>query len=244
MAKPLKKFSKKILKSKTVIYLISWLIYFYAKFVKFTTKWHIEGLNDAFKLMDQKPIIAIIWHGRALMLPPFWKRNKSKMSALVSLHQDGRLIAGLLHRSGMNTIGGSTTNNATGSALNLLKSLKKSSSIAIIPDGPRGPGQVLNKSPIYFAQKTGAPIVFGTYSIKGSKIMKKSWDSMMIPRPFSKGILLISEPIYIPADLTEEETEKFRQEVEQKMNNQQNRADNYTETPLIAPGKTARKKRT
>ena len=242
MAKPLKKISKKILKSKFVTGLAGWLIYLYAKLAKLTVKWHIEGLEQTKNLLSEKKAIFLVWHGRALMTSTFWPK-KVKVKALVSLHQDGRLIAGFLHHLGVKTIGGSTNNNAKGSALNLLKTLQTESSIVIIPDGPRGPCQRLSKSPIYYAQKTGAPIIHATYSIKNSKTIKKSWDQMMLPKLFSKGILLVSDPVLIPQDLSDDQIEEYRLKLESQMNEMQNRADEYTGTPQIQPENEAKQKR-
>ena len=157
------------------------------------------------------------------------------MQALVSPHRDGRIIAGLLQRFGIGTIGGSSNENASGGALGLMHTIKREASIAIIPDGPRGPRMHMNKSPIYFAQKTGKPIVCGAYSIKNSKIIEKSWDKMMVPFPFSEGVCLISDPLFIPADASEEELEKYRIQLEDILNQTTFECDNLTGRQPILP---------
>jgi lysophospholipid acyltransferase (LPLAT)-like uncharacterized protein len=243
MAKPLKKFRKRLFKSPFVIWLASWLIYWYMKFIKSTIKWETEGVEEVFKWLDEgKSGIALAWHGRIVMMPPVWPK-RHPMKALVSQHQDGRLIAKFLNHFGIETINGSTTSNAKGSALQLMKALKNGSPIAIIPDGPRGPRQKMSQSPVYFAQKTGSPIFLITYSIKNCKIIEKSWDKMLLPRPFSKGIFLVSEPIYIPQDVPEKDLEKYRLMVETKLNDMQNKADDYTGSPRISQGESIKKKR-
>lgn len=86
-----------------------------------------------------------------MMLPYFWNRSHP-LNALVSLHHDGRMIAGLLEKFGMGTIGGSSTENGKNAALELMRSLQKGEAIAIIPDGPKGPSMTLSRSAVYFAQ--------------------------------------------------------------------------------------------
>ena len=159
LRKRIKTIIKSFVKSAFSMNFISFFITIYDKLVGYTTRCTIEIINNIYDSIEQNDgIILLIWHGRALMLPHFWKNN-SDLYALVSLHRDGRMIAGLLERFGIKTIGGSTNENAVGSAVTLLRTIKKKASICIIPDGPRGPRMFLGKSPLYFAQKTGKPIV-------------------------------------------------------------------------------------
>lgn len=215
----IKKPLKNLGQSAPVMWLISALIYAYAKFVGLTTKWKLDGVDRFYKLVNENDgVILLIWHGRALMLPYFWKPKSGSLYALVSLHRDGRMIAGLLERFGIRTIGGSSNENAVGGAVGLMHAIKQKATICIIPDGPRGPRMHMGNSPLYFAQKTGKPIVCASYSIKKSHIISKAWDKMMIPCPFSEGICKLSKPFFIPADCSEDQLEKHRIEVENALN--------------------------
>ena len=216
--KLVKKPLKKLGETSAVMWLVSLLLYLYAKFVGLTTRWHTEGVEEFHRLArEHGGVILVIWHGRALMLP-FFKQKSLPLDALVSLHRDGRMIAGLLKRFGIGIIGGSTNENAKGGALDLMCALRKDTSVCIIPDGPRGPRMIMGRSPFYYAQKTGKPVIGGAYSIKNSKIIEKAWDKMMIPFPFSQGVCKISRPLYIPSDATDEQLEQYRQEIERRLN--------------------------
>lgn len=237
--KLIKKPLKKLGETSAVMWLISLIFYLYAKFVGLTTHWRTERVEEFHQLAREKGgVILVIWHGRALMLP-FFKQKDLPLDALVSLHRDGRMIAGLLRRFGIGVIGGSSNENAKGGALDLMRTLKKETSICIIPDGPRGPRMIMGRSPIYYAQKTGKPIVGGAYSIKSSKTIEKAWDKMMIPFPFSKGVCKISEPLYVPADASEEELEKYRQEMENRLNQISIECDQEMGLSPILPDKNA-----
>lgn len=217
--KLIKKPLKRLGQSTPVMWLISTFIYAYAKLVGHTTKWTLDGVERFYELTSQNDgVILLIWHGRALMLPYFWNPRSGSLYALVSLHRDGRMIAGLLERFGIKTIGGSSNENAVGGAVGLMHAIKKNASICIIPDGPRGPRMHMHCSPLYYAQKTGKPIVCASYSIKKSYIISKAWDKMMIPLPFSKGICRLSQPFYIPADIEKEQLEQYRLQVEKALN--------------------------
>lgn len=242
MKKIIKKIGNKLKDSKWFISMVGVALYWYIRLVGKTTKWTTDGADLFYDVLEKdKSLIMVAWHGRILMLPYFWNRS-GKLKALVSLHRDGRLVVKMLESFGIGTIGGSTNNNATAAALSLMKTLKKNDSIAIIPDGPRGPSMTLTLSPLYYAQKTGKPIVGVTFSIKGSK-MAKSWDSMMIPPLFSTGIISATEPFYIPKDANKEELEKYRLQIEQKLNEITHKADEKMGIPHVAPGKEAKRKK-
>ena len=238
----LKPYFKKIYQTDFVLNLISTLIYIYTKFVYKTTKWEIIDRKNIIDLWEaNKNFILVGWHGRALMYSAF-RDYRFPLDALVSLHKDGQIIAGVLRKYGLGTIGGSSNKNARAAAMGLMNSLHQNKSICIIPDGPRGPRMHLTESPIYYAHKTGTPIIGITYSVKKCKIAEKSWDKMMIPYPFNQGICIFSEPIYIPQDATETELEEYRQKVENMLNAQSYAADTKMGRTPILPGTECKKK--
>ncbi len=242
LRKRLKKFFKSLLQSPYILNIISTIFYHYALLVGKTTKWQISGQKKMDDIWDKEgSFIFIGWHGRAMMLPYFWNK-KHPMNALVSLHHDGRMIAGLLEKFGMKTIGGSSTENSKSAAIDLMRSLKRGEAIAIIPDGPKGPSMTLGKSALYFAQKTGKPIIGATYSVKGSKILRKSWDSMLLPPLFSKGIYATTEAFYIPKNAKEDEIEKIRHNIESQLNRLTWEADKALGLPPVPQGKKAKKR--
>lgn len=217
MAKGIKRITRKLLKSNTCSELMSFLLYLYTKFVYYTTLWNKDELSRLYQVWTENDsIILISWHGRATMAPCFWDHQRP-MNALVSLHNDGKLMARLLEHFGLGIIGGSTNSNAKAAAVSLMKALKNHQSICIIPDGPIGPGMHMNMSPLYFAQKSGKPIIGITYSCKRAKIFSKSWDEMMLPFPFNRGIVKTTRPFFIPKDADDAALEALRLEIEQEM---------------------------
>lgn len=240
--KKLKDFFKDITKSPWFIDMLGNLMYYYSRWVGKTTRWSIFGLNQLYQVWHQeKAIILVIWHGRAMMIPHFWKKNRP-LNALVSLHKDGRIIAKFLEKYGFGTIGGSSSNGANSAALALLHSLQNDTAVAIIPDGPRGPRMKMSISPLYFARKSGKPVFGATYSVEHSYVAK-SWDAMLLPPPFCRGIMHVTKPYYIPADASDEDLEKYRQEIENEMNELTFRADRRFNLPKIEPGVAAKSKK-
>jgi len=238
------KWLKNLIKKPFAEKVIGIFAYYYLKAVGLTTRWQsVTGVKETYEAIKQNgSIIVIGWHGRTLMMPYFWNKT-SKLNALVSPHRDGRMIMHILQKFGIGHISGSSDRNAKEAALELLQNIKDGNSIAIIPDGPRGPSMELTMSPIFYAQKTGKPILGITYSIAGSIVIDKSWDNMLIPLPFHKGMYAITEPIFIPADATSEQMEEYRQAVENRLNNLTWELDKKMGIPHIEKGKVPKKSR-
>ena len=73
------------------------------------------------------------------------------------------------------------------------------------------------------AHKSGAAIIPGAFSADRRWILK-TWDKYMVPKPFSRILLLFGDPIYVPKDATDEEIEVIRQRVQDEMHRLENEA--------------------
>ena len=77
ISKKIKKQLKKIESSPMVMGLFGLLIYFYSLLVGITTRWQKIRIDDTYRIWEEnKNIILIIWHGRALLPCYFWKNKK------------------------------------------------------------------------------------------------------------------------------------------------------------------------
>lgn len=235
------RFLKEISKTNFATHIVSFLCYWYVRFVAYTTRWDRRDIDVFYQNLEKhKAVIFVTWHGRIAFAPYFWNKC-SKLSALVSPHHDGQLIAGLLKRFGIENISGSTNQNPRSAAVKLLRELKNDASIAIIPDGPRGPSMTMSMSPIYYAKTTGKPIIGMTYSIARSKILGKSWDRMLLPLPFQKGIVVVTKPFFIPKNTPKEDLEKYRLQIESELNRLTWQIDHELNLPKIEQGTLPRK---
>ena len=74
--------------------------------------------------------------------------------------------------------------------------------MAFTVDGPRGPRYEVKSGPVFLAKKSGNPIL--PYVIEPKTFWTtKSWDKMQIPKPFTRAITIIGEPIYVEPDADE-----------------------------------------
>jgi lysophospholipid acyltransferase (LPLAT)-like uncharacterized protein len=133
-----------------------------------------------------EPFVLAFWHGR--MLGALAAHRGTPIRVLVSEHRDGELIARVLAANGMRTIRGSTTRGGARALLQLVASLKQGNTIAITPDGPRGPRHQAAPGLFAAAHRAGAPIV--PMAVAASRSWQLgSWDRFEIPYPFARVVV-------------------------------------------------------
>ena len=66
------------------------------------------------------------------------------------------------------------------------------------------------------AGETGQPVV-PLVSWATRQIQFKSWDSMILPLPFSTIVMSFGKPTFIPLGLSNDEYEKIRLDIEEEM---------------------------
>jgi lysophospholipid acyltransferase (LPLAT)-like uncharacterized protein len=156
------------------------------------------------------------WH-RDIMVLGYSHRNEG-IRVLVSEHDDGELAARVIRRMGYTYFRGSTTHGGM-KALRDLLSIKADptfSDIAITPDGPKGPRMKLKKGVIFVASKTEFPIVPMGVAVSRSWELN-SWDGFRIPKLFSRCFIYYGDEIPVPRKLDDDEMDRMRDHVEQKM---------------------------
>lgn len=164
-----------------------------------------------------------LWHGRLMMIAPLKPCGKG-MFVLISHHNDGELIAQAVERFGIHTIRGSSSKGGMSAGRDVIRMARKGENITITPDGPRGPARKVQPGIIQLASITGKVIIPTTYSISHCRILQ-SWDSMMIPYPFSRLMFRVGEPIQVPERLEEKTMDYFCQLLENRMNTETDAAD-------------------
>ena len=188
--------------------LIPLLAYWIVRTLSATLRVKIVGEERVRALQEAgRGVILVSWHGRTFMPIAFF-RNRGYW-AMVSTSRDGELQNRLFQRCGINTVRGSTSaRGAVQAALTMTKHLKAGATLAHTPDGPRGPSHVVQPGAIFFAQRSGAPIIPSGISAYPRKLMR-AWDKYMIPMPFARVVWIYGDPIYIPADAKSEEDQKM-----------------------------------
>lgn len=182
----------------------------YLRFALATTRWRFESA-DLDRIISGAPFVFAFWHERLALLPAFWLHvrtrrravaNASRLFVMVSANRDGRMYATVLRSLGMDVVHGSRAKgrDQKGGAAGLralLTVLRAGHQIAIIPDGPRGPAHQAAPGVAQLAGMAGVPVV--PISAGTSRFRRlSSWDSMVLPLPFARGVVVCGAPVAVP----------------------------------------------
>ena len=206
-----------ILKTNIMRRLACWIGAQYIRFIYMTGRWQVVREGKVLDLWNnEEPFILAFWHGRLLMMPYSWRQGLP-IHMLISHHRDGQLIAHIVNSFDIKTVTGSSSKGGAAALRVLVKLLKAGECVGVTPDGPRGPHMRVSSGIISLARLTGVPIVPATYSIAHGTVIR-SWDRFLLAAPFSHGVIVWGDPVYVDRDANNETFEKCRSDLENQMN--------------------------
>jgi lysophospholipid acyltransferase (LPLAT)-like uncharacterized protein len=111
-----------------------------------------------------------------------------------------------------------------------VRCVRQGHSLAITPDGPRGPRQKVKPGVLVAAQLTGAPIIPVT-SGASTGWWPGHWDRFLIPKLFATVHVHYGEPITVPRLASEQELEQQAAELETVLNRMTDQVDQAARGP-------------
>ncbi len=214
---------KKIWRSSRVQVIFGTLLAWYLMLVRATTVFTIDP-PDGYDAINQNwPVIVTIWHGQHFMLP-FARQEAHNISVLISSHGDGELNAIATTKFGIGLIRGSGAKKsyqvrkrggakAFRTMIDMLQNGRAVASTADIPKVSRVVGEGL----ITLARLSGRPII-PIAVIAKRRINFKTWDYASIGLPFfNRGSIILGSPIFVSKDLSLDQLEIKRCEVQQSL---------------------------
>lgn len=177
-----------------------------------TGRERVDAMQDA-----GTPMMFPIWHDEIFGIIAV-KRNL-RVVTIVSQSQDGEYLARQLQALDIKPARGSSSRGAISALLQaarIMREEKRNGCISV--DGPKGPRHVVKQGAVVLAFRTPAWVVPLRGFCKTAKIFG-SWDRFQLPLPFSRVHIHFDEPYQLTAtELTEEEVERERLEMERRLN--------------------------
>ncbi|MDQ3812978.1 MAG: DUF374 domain-containing protein, partial [Armatimonadota bacterium] len=128
-----------------------------------------------------------VWHGH-MIVPAVAMRDRGYV-VLISRSADGEVAAATLGGLGWRVLRGSRFWGQVAAARAVVKALRKGHIVAITPDGPRGPARVAAQGTAMLAMYTDCDLHPVGIAAPGWRL--STWDSLLIPFPFARGIIVI-----------------------------------------------------
>ncbi|MDQ6962448.1 MAG: lysophospholipid acyltransferase family protein [Mariprofundaceae bacterium] len=206
------------MKKRLLAWLAPRLIILIYYLLRLTIRWKFKG--QAYD-KTQAPFILCFWHSRILMMPYMMSGWDGPM--LISEHQDGKIIADAVSLLGIGSARGSSTRSGVRALLQMVRMARAGHTLGITPDGPKGPREQVSMGTVMLARKTGLPIRPVSYACS-AYWRAKSWDRFYIPKPFSKGIFIVGDDLFVSKEMDDEEAMQY---IQKAMDENTQQAENY-----------------
>jgi lysophospholipid acyltransferase (LPLAT)-like uncharacterized protein len=219
---------------KMVLFLVPRLVTGYFRLVDLTSKKIFLNREYEDQICKKRPFACACFHG-TMLFPVYYCRRYPGV-VMVSRSWDGEVIDRSIRRMGYDTTRGSSSRGgkeALWEMIDIINDRKYCSGLAV--DAPRGPSRQVKIGIVVVAKETGQPVV-PMVSWATRQIQFKSWDSMILPLPFSTIVIAFGKPTDVPAGLGNEEYENLRLEIEQEMLRVQEQTENRVRQILKGEG--------
>ncbi|MDB4778373.1 lysophospholipid acyltransferase family protein [bacterium] len=187
---------------------------------------HYDLSSDPARPEYNEHCIFVFWHEYIGSVLPRW--GQTPLTLLVSQHRDAEILNQMALCLGLNIVRGSTTRGGS-KAIRELKRYSKFSSIAIAPDGPKGPRREMAMGAIYLASLLKMPIVPVGVGCDRPKRLG-TWDKFAIPRPFSRVRVIFGPKYYLPPRTKKKDLEGFRILTKNRLNQVTTFAEEWAES--------------
>ncbi|MCB9522353.1 MAG: DUF374 domain-containing protein [Myxococcales bacterium] len=146
------------------------------------------------------PGVIAFWHGDQL---PLLAIRPGDAVAPMSLSRDGRLQARVMAAFGVRDVAGSSSRGALAAARGLRRQVAGGAVALVAVDGPRGPARVAKPGAAWLARHVGCPLWPVAVDAVGWRL--RAWDRFLLPRPFSRVVVAVGEPVSLAAGLSADE---------------------------------------
>ncbi len=195
---------------------------YYLRLVWSTSRIIVEPADIYARVDRDHPVILAMWHGQHFLCP-FVKRPQDRAKVLISRHRDGEVNAVAAEWLGIGTVRGSgnhggefSRKGGVSAFVAMVAALKEGYNMALTADVPKV-GRVAGLGIVMLARISGRPIYPIAIATR-HRFEVDNWDRSAINLPFGRGVVIVEEPVRVPADADDATLEQLRIEVESALN--------------------------
>lgn len=194
----------------------------YLRLVWHTSRFIYDPPNLYDVVRPDLPLILAVWHGQHF-LTSFFKRDEHRVKVLISRHRDGEINAIVTERLGAGTIRGSGDHNreflrkgGVTAFKAMQNALRDGYNIVMTADVPKV-SRVAGLGIVMLARASGRPI-YPVASATSRRLDLNTWDASSVNLPFSRGAVVLGEPIRVNAEAGDSELQAARQRLQEELN--------------------------
>ncbi len=141
-----------------------------------------------------RPFVFLLWH--EVLLPLLWQHRGQGIAIVVSEGREGQYLADYAEGLGYRIVPGSSSRGGMRALLGAMRVLRRGGTLAVTPDGPRGPRRVVKPGAVRAAQSAGA-MILPVHAIVSRSWQLDSWDRMVVPRLWARVAVQYGEPFSV-----------------------------------------------
>lgn len=194
----------------------------YLRLVWNTSRFVFEPADLYDRVRPDLPVIVAVWHGQHFMTS-FLKRDEHRVKVLISRHRDGEINAIVAERLGAETIRGSGDHNreflrkgGVGAFKAMHNALRDGYNIVMTADVPKV-SRIAGLGIVMLARASGRPI-YPVALATSRRVKLNSWDRSAVNLPFSRGAVVMGEPIRVEPEADDSALNSARQRLETQLN--------------------------
>jgi hypothetical protein len=155
------------------------------------------------------------WHQRMPYFSHYFRSGK--VTILISSSRDGEYAARIAAWLGFNNVRGSSTRGGAKALREIIRMIRDGGKGGFFADGPQGPARIAKMGAVLAARGSHAPLIPAAWGADRAWIFN-SWDRFLVPKPFARIAVCFAEPLWIPPRAGHVDLEKYRQLVEDRLN--------------------------
>jgi len=181
------------------VFILGWVVWIFIRLIGPTMRFETVGLRHFGNIHARgEQAIGAFWH--RCILSAVWHWRGRGVVVMNTTNFDGQWTRRVIERLGFGTAQGSSSRGGLRGLLVMEKRLAEGHDVAFTLDGPRGPRYMAKPGPAILARRTGQPIFVFHAGLEHAHTFEKSWDLFQVPRPFTRAVIIMAPPIYVPRD--------------------------------------------
>lgn len=182
-----------------------------------TTRWERHGWDELQAALADGPVVLLLWHECSAFGMKHWPSRWGPLTSLTDSSPMGRVSGGVQRRMGLNPIVMEAKRANRAASRAVLRRLHDGVSIGLTGDGPTGPAREMKDAGLEWARATGVPVFLYAFDTE-RKWRLKTWDRMIWPKPFTRGVSLYARwDGHLPRKATPEAVTAARDDIASRL---------------------------
>ena len=181
--------------------LVSWIVPALLRLIGCTLRDTMTYEEGAIQSLDEVyPGIFPFWH--RCVLPATWLYRHQHPAVMTSRSRDGEFIARVIRRFGFVPVRGSSSRGGQRALLEMNQAAGRRPRRGLHHRRPARSALCGQERPVLLARMSGAAITAFYVAVERAWVLK-TWDALVIPKPFSRIYVRFARKIFVPPDADE-----------------------------------------